>query len=161
MLRACIGLTMALGMVLSSATLWAQGRGPAGFFPGNAYGGPSIDTRFYPWPYYDMRFPATPFVPAPPPIYPVYPAYSWGNETYNSSRYQVQASEGESRSGEMNDREAAGRQPAVEGEPSAGGPLSPFNVELTLDDQPVPASATGSPLVLSSGKHTLRVAGRP
>jgi hypothetical protein len=39
-------------------------------------------------------------------------------------------------------------------------PLLPRNVALTLDNQPLTMSVSGGPLVLGSGRHTLRIAAR-
>lgn len=39
-------------------------------------------------------------------------------------------------------------------------PLLPRDVALTLDDQPLAMSASGGPVVIGSGRHTLRIAAR-
>ena len=39
-------------------------------------------------------------------------------------------------------------------------PLLPRDVALTLDDQPVAMSASGGPVVIGSGRHTLRIAAK-
>jgi hypothetical protein len=39
-------------------------------------------------------------------------------------------------------------------------PLLPRDVALTLDDQPVAPSASSGPVVIGSGRHTLRIAAR-
>lgn len=98
-----------------------------------------------------------------------YSPYSW-NSPYSSYRYFYDLYYGESLRSkqEADEFEASfarerGNQPAA----SSGAderddvPLAPRDLKLTVDGQEHKPSASGAPLVLGSGHHTVRISAKP
>jgi len=98
-----------------------------------------------------------------------YSPYSW-NSPYSNYRYfyDLYYDEAQRSKQEADEFEASlAREGKLTGPEKAGAfatdflPLAPRDVMLSVDGQEHQPSASGAPLVLGSGRHTVRIAARP
>ena len=132
--------------------------GSYGHYAYSPYAAPSFG-----WPYSDFGYYGSPYTYAPQHTYSPYFPYLYFYDLYyrESVRSKEEADQYEaSFRREQPGDSAAPRSVKPGGDASDAVPLSPREVLVTIDGQELTASASGGPLVVGSGRHTLRIAAR-
>jgi hypothetical protein len=106
----------------------------------------------YDWSYFDTGYYGSPYTYAPQYTYSDYFPYLYFFDLYS---HEAQRSKEEA---DRYEAAFAGKGPA--GAAGDAAPLSPRDVVLTIDGGVVTGSASGSPVVVGSGRHTLRISAR-
>jgi hypothetical protein len=132
--------------------------GSYGYHPDSPYVAPSFG-----WPYSGYGYYGSPYTYAPQQTYSPYFPYLYFYDLYyqESQRSKEEADQFEASFGREQSGDSATPRSAKPGDDASGTvPLAPREVLVTIDGQELTSSASGGPVVLSSGHHTLRIAAR-
>jgi hypothetical protein len=146
---------------------WSHARSPyfnrgigftsASYWPYSGYTFSPYGLQSYGWPYFGAGNYGFPYAYAPQYNYSDYFPYLYFFDLYNREAQQSKE--------EADQFEAsfAGQKPASSASPRSAeaAPLSPREVVVIIDGQPLPPSAAGYPLAVGSGHHTVRIAAKP
>lgn len=129
------------------------GFGSPGYWPYWGYTYAPYGFQSYGWPYFGAGYYGSPYTYAP--------QYSYSDDFPYLYFFDLYSREAQRSKEEADRYEAsfAGRGPAHAAGDAA--PLSPHDVLVSLDGQALAPSASGRPVVLESGPHTLRIAAKP
>jgi hypothetical protein len=128
------------------------GFGSSSYGPYRGYTYSPYGFQSYGWPYSGAGYYGSPYTYAPQYSYSDYFPYFYFFELYSR---EAQRSKEEA---DRYEASFAGKGPAHAAGDAA--PLSPRDVVLTIDGGVVTGSASGSPVVVGSGRHTLRISAR-
>jgi hypothetical protein len=123
------------------------------FYYAQNFGWPYAHNGFWTYPY----APQYTYSPCFPYLY-YYALYAQEAERSRQAADEFEASVTGERGG---DEPAPLTGPEASSSSESTGPLAPSHVVLTLDDQPLALPARGGPVVIGSGRHTLRIAAKP
>jgi len=115
------------------------------------------------WPYSDFGDYGSPYTYAPQQTYSPYFPYLYFYDLYyrEAQRSKEEADQFEASFRREQPGDSAAPRSAMPGSDASDAvPLAPREVLVTIDGQELTSSASGGPVVLSSGHHTLRIAAR-
>jgi len=123
----------------------------------------SYYTQNFGWPYAYNGFWTYPY--APQYTYSPYFPYLYYYDLYAQEAERSRQAADEFEASVRGERGGDGQAPVASPQASSGsesvGPLAPRHIALTLDDQPLATPTSGGPVVIGSGRHTLRIAAKP
>lgn len=115
------------------------------------------------WPYSDFGDYGSPYTYAPQQTYSPYFPYLYFYDLYyrEAQRSKEEADQFEASFRREQPGDSAAPRSAMPGSDASDAvPLAPREVLVTIDGRELTPSASGGPVVLSSGRHTLRIAAR-
>jgi hypothetical protein len=115
------------------------------------------------WPYSDFGYYGSPYTYAPQQTHSPYFPYLYFYDLYyrEAQRSKEEADQFEASFRREQPGDSAAPRSAMPGDDASDAvPLAPREVLVTINGQELTSSASGGPVVLSSGHHTLRIAAR-
>lgn len=122
----------------------------------------SYYTQNFGWPYAHNGFWTYPYTPqyTYSPSFPYLYYYDLYAQEAERSRQAADDFEASVRGERGEDGPAPIAGPEASSGSESASPLAPRHIALTLDDQPLALPTSGRPVVIGSGRHTLRIAAR-
>jgi len=143
---------------------FSRGLGYPGYWPYWGYTYSPYGFQSYGWPYFGAGYYGSPYTYGPRYSYSDDFPYFYFFDLYSreAQRSKEEADNFEaSLRGEQPARSVAPRGETPESAAFDAVPLSPRDVQVTVDGQELAPSGSDRPVVLGSGRHTLRIAAKP